>query len=365
MKIDVERRLFSEAFGDAAAVAPRTSPKPIIMSVKVRATDDGCVLEATDLDVGIRRHVHGVEVLRAGSAILPRDRVAAILAKSPDPRLTIDHDGPTLRIDGDADAFTMATEDAGLFPSLPDPDAAAGTVTVAAADLRRLIRRTSYACDQNSQRYALGGCLVETAGPAVAFIGTDGRRLARMECPATITGDVGRPVIPGKMMRLIDRVIADDDAPVTVAFTPNAVFVRTERAELFGRLVEGRFPNYRAAIPADDAPARFPAVAGAMASAVDRAKVMVDVASMALHVALSPGCLTITAAASDGKGRVRVPVDHDGPDAGAAYDAEYLLDCLKSLPPDAPIIVELGDKLRAMIVRTDGYLYILQSVVLG
>ena len=51
---------------------------------------------------------------------------------------------------------------------------------VAAADLKKLIRRTIFATDVESTRYALGGVLVELTAESIAMVGTDGRRLARM-----------------------------------------------------------------------------------------------------------------------------------------------------------------------------------------
>ena len=73
---------------------------------------------------------------------------------------------------------------------------------IAAADLKKLIRRTIFATDVESTRYALGGVLVELIGESIAMVGTDGRRLARMSGagrsreqstgPDRFTGDSGQ-----------------------------------------------------------------------------------------------------------------------------------------------------------------------------
>jgi DNA polymerase III subunit beta len=52
---------------------------------------------------------------------------------------------------------------------------------VKAKDFRRLIHRTLYATDTESTRYALGGILLEMMEDSVIGVGTDGRRLAKME----------------------------------------------------------------------------------------------------------------------------------------------------------------------------------------
>ena len=64
---------------------------------------------------------------------------------------------------------------------------------VAAADLKKLIRRTIFATDVESTRYALGGVLVELTAESITMVGTDGRRLARMVAPAEAENGAARP----------------------------------------------------------------------------------------------------------------------------------------------------------------------------
>ena len=71
MKITLDREKFHQAFQTAAAVAPARSPKPILQNVKLEAGADASTLMATDLEVGIRIQVAGVEVQTPGNAVLP------------------------------------------------------------------------------------------------------------------------------------------------------------------------------------------------------------------------------------------------------------------------------------------------------
>src|SRR6202011_1260363 len=106
------------------------------------------------------------------------------------------------------------SEDPDLFPEVPD-FAATSYHAVAAADLRKLIRRTIFATDVESTRYALGGVLVELTAETITMVGTDGRRLARAIAPAEAEhgaqNPTGSPVIPVKALKLIERNLDDDD----------------------------------------------------------------------------------------------------------------------------------------------------------
>src|SRR5205807_3857338 len=88
--------------------------------------------------------------------------------------------------------FTLPVEDASLYPEVPDFGATSYHI-VAAADLRKLIRRTIFATDVDSTRYALGGVLVELTSESITMVGTDGRRLARMSAPAETENDAAVP----------------------------------------------------------------------------------------------------------------------------------------------------------------------------
>ena len=161
MKALCNREGLLAAFAMVGGVVPARSPKPILQNVKLVADPDGgSILMATDLEVGIRYRVLGVKVDQPGAVILPTARMGSILRTSTDEELAIEADGDHLVVRGLHAEFKLPSEDPNLFPEVPD-FAAASYHAVAAADLRRLIRRTMFATDLESTRYALGGVLVE------------------------------------------------------------------------------------------------------------------------------------------------------------------------------------------------------------
>ena len=99
MKITCEREKFAAAFQTVAAIAPARSPKPILQNVKLEVAKDKATLMATDLEVGIRYEVAGVEVDTPGAAVLPVARFGSILRESSDATFRIEagSDGTTIR----------------------------------------------------------------------------------------------------------------------------------------------------------------------------------------------------------------------------------------------------------------------------
>src|SRR5687767_8062732 len=107
MKLICEREKFLAAFQTAASVAPPRSPKPILQNVKLEVRDDSVTLMATDLEIGIRVEVPGVQVEAPGNAVLPIGRFSSILRESSDASLHIEFDGQGLLVRGDRSEFRL------------------------------------------------------------------------------------------------------------------------------------------------------------------------------------------------------------------------------------------------------------------
>jgi DNA polymerase-3 subunit beta len=122
--------------------------------------------------------------------------------------------------------------------------------------VRELVRRTVFSTDNESSRYALGGVLLEFTAQApagtVIAVGTDGRRLAKMEGPAVAKDGQpadAQPIVPARAMQLIERCLGDASVPVHVAVRANEILVKTGPTTISARLVDGRFPRWRDVFP--------------------------------------------------------------------------------------------------------------------
>ena len=79
MKIRCPKESLLAALQSASAVVPSRSPKPVLTNVKVEATRDAVVVMATDLEVGIRIELEGVETVAPGAVLLPSGRLTATM----------------------------------------------------------------------------------------------------------------------------------------------------------------------------------------------------------------------------------------------------------------------------------------------
>jgi DNA polymerase III subunit beta len=368
MKALCNREGLLTAFGMVGGVVPMRSPKPILQNIKLVAdADEGSILMATDLEVGIRHRVIGMKVEQPGSAILPTARFGSILRTSADAELTVEAEADHLIVRGLRAEFKLPGEDPALYPEVPDFGATSYHV-IAAADLRKLIRRTIFATDVESTRYALGGVLVELTSESITMVGTDGRRLARMSAPAEIENDApvptGSPVVPVKALKLIERNLDDADPPVHLAIQgTTAVLVRTDRAVIYSRLVEGRFPRYQDVFPAN-VDVRIKLEAGPLRLAVEQASIVTSDESRGVDFQFGNGLLRLASQAADvGSSHVEMPIAYDGKPVDITFDPRYLTDALKTLDDTVEITAELIDSKNAAVFKTDDrYTYVVMPL---
>ena len=367
MNVRCPREPLLAALQSAAAVVPARSPKPVLTNVKLEAGRDGTVLSATDLEVGIRVEIEGVEVLAPGAVLLPSARLAAIVRESPPGTVfEIQADGTAAVVRAPRSEFRLPAEDPLEFPAVATFPAEA-CFEISTPLMREIVRRTVFATDNESSRYALGGVLVELAPEGVIAVGTDGRRLAKMEGPAKShggTAPAAQPIVPARAMQLIERCLGGADVPVLIAIRPSEILVRTAGATISARLVDGRFPRWRDVFPERPQAARVPMVAAPLLAAVRQAAIVTSEQSKGVDFSFEPGQLVLAGrSAESGESRVELPIEHAGSTVRIKLDPRFVVDFLRVLDGAAGVSVEITDAQSACVCRTeDGYGYVIMPL---
>ena len=372
MKITCNREKFQSAFSMAAAGAASRSVTAYMMNVKLSADRDQVSMHARDNDSAIMVQVDGVVVERPGEVILPREKFTALLRELTDETISLDSDSSHTIVKGERSRFKLQTSDPSEFPVL-DTFPQDRCHELPARFLREMIRRTLFAADEESSRYALGGVLFEMQGDEVIAVGTDGRRLARMQGPSTSIGEHRTvdqsTIIPARSLRMFERCISamlsdTPEAVARIAATERRVMLQCERVTLETRLAEGRFPRWREVIPNRPDATRMNLLAGALHTAVRQAAIATSEESRGVVFQFEPNNLILSAKAAEiGDSRVELPFAYDGPEIKITLDPKYLRDFLGVLDPNQSFSLDIKDPESAALCSTDdGYDYVIMPL---
>jgi DNA polymerase-3 subunit beta len=342
----------------SAAMPVKERNKPILQNLKAIAGDGRCTLIATDQEVGIRLDVQGLTIEEPGEAILPAKKLTDILRESRDKNLLIEADPSACVIKGTESPleFEMPSEDPAQFPDFPT-FVEDRYHEISAGSLREMIRRTLFAtAEQDSARPSMAGVMWELWDSHGRLVATDSRRLAFADgTVAAVGGHTTRgqtPVVPVKAMSLLERHLADDpEATVKVCLRPNEALFRTDRAEIYSRLVEGRFPNYELVLPKKKNVSVQLSV-GSFLAAVRQAAIMTDSERPGVTFKFTRDKLTLLAQGSPaGRSKIELPLEYSAKAIDIGFNPTYLVDMLKILPPDDSLTLDLIDGANPALFR--------------
>ena len=366
MKLHCHRPTLATAFQIVSGVVPSRTPKDILRNVKLQVGGGKATLVGTDQEVGIRYDIPGVETDSDGEVLLPKDRLIAILRELTEEGVDLEVTEKALWIRSGHSEFKLSSEDPAEFPPVQAFDATSYHV-VPAASFREMIKRTVFATDSESTRYALGGVLMEFGADKLTMAATDSRRLAVVSTTSTVVGTIEpratQPVVPAKALSLIERSITENDQDVYLAVYPNSVLVKVGSSTIYSRLVEGRFPRYADVIPAAGG-SIIDMLVSPFYSAVRQAQIVTNEESRGVDFTFENGTLRLTSVAADiGQSKIEIPISYDGTPVTITFDPRYIADFLRILDASTSVKLQLTDGESAAVLRTDdGYTYVIMPL---
>ena len=332
MKLTIERAALLKALGHVQNVVERRNTIPILSNVLISTRGEALAFSATDLDMEITDETEA-QIESPGQITAPAHTLYEIVRKLPegaDVSLSFTGDDPRLQVQAGRYKVNLPVLPAGDFPVMSS-DGLSAPVTMATADLIRLIDKTRFAISTEETRYYLTGIylhtVVEDGRAVLRAVATDGHRLALADMPAP-EGSAGTPgvIVPRKTIQEARRLMEDAGETITLQISPQKVRFDFGRAALTSKVIDGSFPDYTRVIPRENH--RMMSVDNALfAAAVDRVATISSEKSRSVKLAAESGKVVLTVRNMEaGQAVEEVEADYDGEPFEVGCNARYLLD---------------------------------------
>ena len=255
MKFSTHRETLLKALSMVAGVVerPQTTQAilPVLSHLLFDCDEEGLSIRGTDLEVEMEvRAGEGIEVEVPGRATLPGRKLAEIWRSLPESLPVLVDTGDQATVRSGRSRFQLATLPTDEYPDMETGGEGETRLSVAPADLRRLLDQTSFAMAQQDVRYYLNGLLLEVTDSYIRAVATDGHRLAMCTLPGGADGaDRVQAIVPRKGVVELGRLLTDAEASVDLSLGANYLRVKHEGYMLTTKLVEGQFPDYLKVIP--------------------------------------------------------------------------------------------------------------------
>jgi DNA polymerase III subunit beta len=353
VKISSEREALLRQLQTVSRVASTRSAIQALSGVQLKASSDGCELQATDMDVGLRVPLEA-EVVREGVIVLPARLLLDVVRLLPADALTLElraAEQDVELVSGNATFHirTLRSEDFPPFPE-PDPDSA---VSLPVAAFVATALKVANSASRDETRPVLTGILVSASEKELRMVATDSYRLSVKETALEVALPSGFEVnVPARALQELARVAGHvEDEELRISVRQNQVLFELGGIVLSSRLIDGQFPNYRQLLP--ETYEHELRIAGAELTEVVRRVSLLAQKNAPLRLAFKPGELTISAQTPDiGEALESMPVAFQGEPLEIGFNPEFLRAGLESIE-EGDVLMKLISPLRPGLIESE------------
>ena len=251
MNFTIPRDELFSVISKVRGIPDRSSSMPVLTHVHLMTERDELFITASDLEVTVRVNTK-TEVFDEGSVALPADPFFKIIKKMPDENISFEAEmNNWVKISGGNARFNLmglAGED---FPKFPDADMKE-TLTIPSKTLRNMLEKTLFAVPKNEAMTSLCGVFIVMCGNngnnTLCMVATDGHKLAKMETQSHQNVPVLQEgvIIPLKGGTELLRMARETNGDIELKIDKNNLSSSLPDETLIIRLLNGRFPDYRA-----------------------------------------------------------------------------------------------------------------------
>jgi DNA polymerase III subunit beta len=351
MKFSAERESLLAALQSVIGVVERRQTMPILANLLLSAEQGKLSVTATDLEVELVATA-AIKSATDGRVTVPGRKLLDICRSLPEGvSLSLAQDADRMTVKGGRSRFVLATLPASDFPVI-DELSGQQSLSLAQADLHRLLDKTHFSMAQQDVRYYLNGMLFETDGKMLRTVATDGHRLALCEMDLPSKAGNQQVIIPRKGVLELQRLLGTE-GDVQIIVGSNHIRAQIGDVRFTSKLIDGRFPEYSRVIPA--APAKsLIADRETLRAALQRTSILANEKYRGIRLALKKNQLTLQAHNPEQEeAEEQVEVAYKGDDLEVGFNVGYLLDALAAVDGSE---VEIGvtDGNSSCLVRAPG-----------
>ncbi|MGQ9512963.1 DNA polymerase III subunit beta family protein, partial [Thermodesulfitimonas sp.] len=155
---------------------------------------------------------------------------------------------------------------------------------------------------------------------------------------------------PAKALREVERVLTQTGGSVAITLGTNQAFFRVDSVEIITRLIEGRFPEWRGAVPQGPPVTAVKGSLPQLIRAIERAQVLAVGETPTVLIKVAGGVVSLEAQSEYGGIKETVPLEASGDDLEIAFNASYLLEALRAAAGNS-VEIAFSGKIGPALVR--------------
>ncbi len=309
-------------------------------------------LSATDLETMIRVHLEVSEAQDDGRICIPSKILLEYLKNLPEQPINfnINEQDLSIEMSSSVGKYRIGGEKADDFPK--EPEAGESTsFEMPSIALVESINKTLFAVSNDSLRPAMTGVFFELSPQGICFVTTDAHRLVQFRRSDVTPPQADGFVVPKKPLQQLRSTLPADETLLKLSYNGSHLFVNTEKMHLSCRLIDARFPDYKAVIPQDN-PYLLTINRNDFMGALRRVSVFANKTTSQVVLEIAGNSLQLFAQDIDFsyEGKENLPCAYQGEDMKIAFNARLMVEMIANME-GADVQLELSTPNRAGIFR--------------
>lgn len=329
MKAIISKNELVNLIGKIQSIVPSVPPIPILANILIEACNDQLIISATDLTISMRAYTDA-KVLEEGAITLPAKRFFQLARELTAPQVELHAAQADIAyLNAGSSHFKIQGMDKSEFPTFPDLTDGV-RFTFESAKLKEMLSKTSFAAAKDDTRAVLNGILMQSEEKTTTFIGTDGKRLAKIHTEIELaTPHQGSYILPLKAVDEMIKILDAKESSCSLTLMSDKIAIEVGRATLISKLLSGQYPDVSRVIPAKSAnPVALHREE--LISLLRQVALFTADSSSSVRFTFTTGNLHLSAMTGNiGEGQVSMAVNYGGPKLEIAFNPHYFLDILR------------------------------------
>jgi DNA polymerase-3 subunit beta len=350
MKFIVSSSALLKQLQTIGGVLNSSNTLPILDNFLMEIDEKKLIISASDLESTMVTELE-IESKAQGKIAIPARLLLDTLKSFAEQPLTFTVDEKTfgVEISSDNGKYKLTGFNGDEFPKLPTLDAPA-TVTVSAEVLYEAINKTLFATGSDDLRPVMSGVYFEFGKDQLRFVATDAHKLVRYSRNDSGASGNATFIVPKKPLNLLKGILSSTNADVTVEYNEANVRFTLAGMTVVSRLIDGKYPNYEAVIPATN-PNKMTIGRHDLLSSIRRVSIFSNKTTHQVRLKMSGSDLTISAEDLDfaNEANERLTCSYEGEDMEIGFNSKFVVDMLSNLDSEN-VCLEMSAPNRAGIL---------------
>jgi len=331
---------------------------PILGCILLSASNNKLQLATTNLEIYMQ-HSLSAEIEKEGQIAIPTKLLSDFVEKLPDGDIHLELNKDILEIKCKGFKSKINGLDAKNFPVVPE-EPTSEFVSMKNNILKDALQKVVNMASKSEARPEIGGIFVNSKEGIINFVATDSFRLSEQSIESSV--NLGSFILPQQSTyELIKILNTNEDKEIKIFLTSGQALFDNGNTQLFARLIDGQYPDYKGIIPKD-----FQANI-----VVDRNDLInnITIASLfsektneiELDIDSNQSIIKVSSASSDkGQNESELKADIDGISSKIYFNYQYILDGLNNIFSDKVNISIEKDSLKTIIspIGDKSYIYL-------